>query len=88
MRALLLALALLVAAGLVAGCDDSAQDLLAKAEGVQTKAELVDALGTPDKVATFGPIETWTYKASNGEVSFLITGDTVALKAGGTSTTK
>lgn len=83
-RALLLAAALLLA-GLAAACDDSTQDILSKAEGAKTKAALLDALGDPDSVSKLGPIETWTYEASNGEVSFLITGDSVALKsAGGT----
>ena len=45
------------------------------------KAALLEALGDPDEVSKLGPIESWTYKAANGEVSFVITGDIVALKA-------
>ena len=59
---------------------------MSKAENVSTKSELVDALGDPTKVTKVGPLETWTYEASNGEVTFVITGDNVALKtAGGAS---
>ena len=75
--------AVLLAALFLAACEDSKQDILAKAENVATKAELREALGDPDDVAKLGPIETWRYKASNGEVTFLITGDRVALKAAG-----
>jgi hypothetical protein len=75
--------ALTLAALLLAACEDSKQDILAKAENAATKAELKQALGDPDDVAKVGPIETWTYEASNGEVTFLITGDRVALKAAG-----
>ncbi len=78
----------LVLGFLLGACEDSKQDILAKAENVATKAELRDALGDPDDVAKLGPIETWRYKASNGEVTFLIAGDKVALKAAGGSAKK
>ena len=34
-------------------------------------------------IAKLGPGETWTYKGKNGDVVFLILGDTVALQATG-----
>ena len=34
-------------------------------------------------LALVGPVERWTYKASNGEVGFVIGGDTVTLQAAG-----
>jgi hypothetical protein len=61
------------------------QEILGKAENVSTKAELVKALGEPDDISKLGPVESWTYKASNGEVVFVITGDSVALGAAGGS---
>ena len=53
---------------LLAGCDrtPSKADLLKKAEGVKTKAELEKALGKPSDVEKIGPLEKWTYKASDG----------------------
>lgn len=78
----------LVLGFLLGACEDSKQDILAKAENVVSKADLRAALGEPDDIAKIGPIETWTYKAANGEVIFLITGDKVALKAAGGSAEK
>jgi hypothetical protein len=34
-------------------------------------------------LALAGPVERWTYKASNGDVVFVIVGDTVTLQAAG-----
>ena len=65
----------------LAACEPSKEDLLTKAEAVATKAQLRDALGQPDDIQKLGPIETWTYRAKNGEVTFLIAGDVVTLKA-------
>jgi len=59
------------------------EDLLKKSAAVKTKGELEQALGKPDDIAKLGPLEKWTYKASDGEVVFLITGDTVAIQATG-----
>ena len=75
-----IATAALLALPLAACGEPPHQDILAKAENVSTKSELVDALGDPTKVTKVGPLETWTYEASNGEVTFVITGDNVALK--------
>lgn len=69
---------------LVAACgDQSKEDILKKTESVSTRAELERALGRPDDIQKLGPIETWTYNASNGSVSFILAGDTVTVKATG-----
>jgi hypothetical protein len=82
MRAAVLAGALLA----LAACGEpTKQDILAKAENVSTKAELESALGRPDDISKLGPIEQWTYRGSDGEVVFVITGDSVALSATGGS---
>jgi hypothetical protein len=72
----------LAALGLaLAACSpDSKHDILSKAEDARTKAELEAALGAPDDRDKMGPLETWTYHASDGEVTFVITGDTVRLQ--------
>jgi hypothetical protein len=77
----LLALALVVLA--LAGCSRTKEDVLRKAEGVRTRAELESKVGRPDDISKLGPIEQWTYKASNGQVVFVIVGDTVTLQAAG-----
>lgn len=79
-RLIVSALALAVALPLAA-CEPSKEDLLTKAETVETKAQLREALGQPDDIQKLGPIETWTYRAKNGEVTFLIAGEVVTLKA-------
>lgn len=56
-------------------------DLLKKTELVTTKAELEQILGAPDDRNKLGPIESWTYQASDGKVTFLIAGNTVQLQA-------
>jgi hypothetical protein len=73
---------LALAALLLAACGPpSKHDLLSKAEGIRTKAELEQALGAPSERDKLGPIETWTYVARDGRVTFLITGNAVALQA-------
>jgi hypothetical protein len=57
------------------------EELVRKSENVKTKAELEAVLGRADDITKVGPIETWRYKGSNGEVVFLITGNTVQLQA-------
>jgi hypothetical protein len=85
MRALL-RVALLLPLLLVACGDSSKSELIGKAKGADTKAKLESALGRPDDLTKVGPLEKWTYKASDGEVTFLITGESVALElAGGSS---
>ena len=74
--------------GLTACGDPSKEDILGKARDVKTRAELEAKLGKPSDIGKLGPIEQWTYKASNGEVVFVITGDTVALQATGSGSSK
>ena len=59
----------------------SKHDILDRAEHVTTKAELQAALGAPTERSKLGPLETWTYQAKDGEVTFVITGDVVRLQA-------
>lgn len=67
-----------------AGCGPPTKhDLLTKAEGIETKQELEAALGAPDDRSKLGPIETWKYLASDGEVVFLIAGDRVRFQTAG-----
>jgi hypothetical protein len=73
----------LLAAALVGGCSRSKEDLVAKSRGASTRAELEQALGKPSDITKIGPVEQWTYKASNGSVVFLIVGDKVTLQAAG-----
>ncbi len=83
-RSLLTALALASAIFAVAACGEPSKgDILKKAEGVSEKARLEEILGRPDDVSKLGPIEKWTYKASDGTVVFIITGDQVAMQATG-----
>ncbi len=72
-----------IAVTLVACGKPTKRDILAKAESVGTKAELEQAIGKPDSVSKLGPLESWTYTASNGEVVFLIAGNTVTLQMTG-----
>ena len=60
---------------------ETKHDLLKKTELVTTKAELEQMLGAPDDRNKLGPIETWTYQASDGKVTFLIAADTVQIQA-------
>jgi hypothetical protein len=59
------------------------EDLIAKTRSVSTRDELEKAAGRPSDIAKLGPIEKWTYKASNGAVVFVIVGDKVTLQAAG-----
>lgn len=70
-----------LAAGLAIGCSRSKEDLVEKSRNASTRAELEQALGKPSDISKIGPVEQWTYKASNGTVVFLIVGDTVTLQA-------
>ena len=73
----------------LAACGPPAkEDLLSKARDVKTRAELEKALGKPTDLSKIGPLETWTYKASNGTVVFVVVGDTVTIQATGAAPTK
>ncbi|HEY9539169.1 MAG TPA: hypothetical protein VIS03_16360 [Kiloniellaceae bacterium] len=58
----------------------SKADLIKKAQGASSRAELEAALGEPSEVSKLGPIEKWTYVASDGSVVFLLAGDTVTFE--------
>jgi len=77
--------ALALPLALVACGPPSTEEALKKAEHVGTRAELEKALGRPGEIQKLGPIEQWTYKTSDGSVTFVITGDRVALASGGTN---
>jgi hypothetical protein len=76
-----------LAAGLVIGCSRSKEDLVEKSRNVSTRAELELALGKPSNISKIGPVEQWTYNASNGTVVFLIVADKVTLQAAGSAPT-
>lgn len=59
------------------------EDLIKKSANARVKSDLEKMLGAPDDIAKLGPIERWTYHSSNGEVVFIITGETIALQAAG-----
>ena len=73
----------------LAGCGPSSkEDLITKARGITTRTELEKALGKPSDISKLGPVEKWTYKASNGEVVYVIVGDAVTLEAAGDASKK
>ena len=55
--------------------------IVAKARDVKTRAELERVLGKPDDVSKLGPLEKWSYRAKNGQVVFVLMGDSVTLEA-------
>ena len=72
----------LIATMLLSGCGaGSMQDLTRKAEKARTRQQLEDALGKPDKFEKYNMLglsaESWTYKASDGEVNFTVLNDRV-----------
>lgn len=74
----------LLLASILAGCGPSTkEDIVIKAKDAKTRAALEKALGKPDDISKLGPIEKWTYKAKNGQVTFLLVGDTVTIEATG-----
>jgi hypothetical protein len=78
-----LALAVLTACG-----SRTKEDIIQKARDVSTRTQLEKALGQPTDIAKLGPVERWTYKASNGDVVFIILGDTVTMQATGGASEK
>ena len=76
---------------LLTGCGQgTTQEVSKKVETshVKTKAELESLLGKPDKFEKLGPIESWTYKTSDGEYSVQVMGDKVVFSSGGTEEKK
>lgn len=80
MRFLKSSLAVLCLLLLAACFAPSKADLLKKAKGVASRAELEETLGEPSEVSKVGPIERWTYQASDGKVIFILAGDTVTFE--------
>lgn len=80
-----LALTLALPLALIACGPPSTEEALKKAEPAKTKAQLEKALGKPTELQKLGPLEQWTYKTSDGSVTFVITGDSVTLASGGTT---
>ncbi len=73
---------------LLAACGEPSKgDLIDKAAAAKTKAELRQALGKPASVDKIGPVETWTYAASDGTVVFVFRGDFVAIQTTSESNT-
>lgn len=72
----------MIAAGLLAACGDATkEDIVKRSEGIDSKQQLEKILGQPNDIAKLGPLETWTYQAANGSVSFVIAGDRVTVSA-------
>lgn len=77
--------ALVLPLALIACGPPTTEEALRKAEPAKTKAELEKALGKPTELQKLGPLEQWTYKTSDGSVTFVIAGDSVTLASGGTT---
>ncbi|GAB6054642.1 hypothetical protein JCM17960_34620 [Magnetospira thiophila] len=77
----------LIAGGMllsVAACGDpTKQEMVEKARSIETRQQLESLFGKPDDLGKMGPVEKWTYNAADGTVTFIITGDTVALQTTG-----
>lgn len=84
-RHALASLVLVLPLALAACNEPSTEETIKKSESVSTKAELEKALGRPSEIQKLGPIEQWTYKTSDGSVTFVLAGDTVTLASGGTT---
>lgn len=66
----------------LAACGDPTKaDIVEKARGVETREQLQSKLGKPTDISKLGPVEKWTYKAKDGQVVFILTGDSVAMQA-------
>ena len=67
---------MMAAALTLAGCGrGSKQDVLGQVKDAKTKADVEKVLGKPDDTDKLGPMETWTYKVSNGNVNLRFLGD-------------
>ena len=69
----------ILAVALAACGDPTKEDILKRADGADTKERLEKAIGRPSDIKKLGPLESWTYKAINGSVTFVIAGDQVTL---------
>ena len=81
MRKLLIVSAALAALSVAACGKPTKEALLQKVGEPKKKSEVVALLGQPDEIGKLGPVEIWTYKASNGSVVFTILADNVTLIA-------
>lgn len=61
--------------------DPTKADIIEKARGVETREQLQKKVGKPTEISKLGPVEQWTYKAKDGQVVFILTGDSVAMQA-------
>ncbi len=68
---------------LVSCSSPTKEDIIGKTRNVSTRDALEKAAGKPSDIAKLGPSEKWTYRASNGDVVFVIVGDKVTLQAAG-----
>lgn len=75
------AMAVAILLTLTACGDPTKADIIEKARGVETREQLQKKLGKPTEISKLGPIEQWTYKAKDGQVTFILTGDSVAMQA-------
>lgn len=78
-------LVLVLPLALIACGPPSTEETIKKSENIGTKAELEKALGRPTEIQKLGPMEQWTYKTSDGSVTFVLAGDSVTLASGGTT---
>ena len=85
-RNLIRLLCLTIVAVVIVACEDRKEDILMKSENAKTREQLREVIGDPDDVSKVGPIETWTYETSNGNVTFTLAGDTVMLQTTGRRT--
>ncbi|HEY7676625.1 MAG TPA: hypothetical protein VIG69_06115 [Candidatus Methylomirabilis sp.] len=83
MNKIVATLGALALCGLVSCSSSTKEDIIGKTRNVSTRDELEKAVGKPSDIAKLGPVEQWTYKASNGNVVFVIVGDKVTLQAAG-----
>lgn len=66
---------ILVSCVTLSGCFDPSQDeLLSKAKGAISRAEIAAALGPADDVTSSGAMDVWRYSASDGDVCFSAVG--------------
>jgi hypothetical protein len=63
----------------LAACEKSSAEILEKAKDISSAQALKEAIGDPDKVDKVGPVANWTYRTSDGEVTFTIVGDNVTV---------
>lgn len=79
MTRLKIALAAVALLALAACGKPTKESMLQKAGEAKKKSEVVALLGQPDDIGKIGPLEIWTYKASNGKVVFTMLAENVTL---------